>query len=75
MIRRLLPWLAVAAVASASLIFFVWLVLARQVEERVLAMAEIRRAEGYSLTWQNLDIGGFPFYFELGFGEIGRAHV
>ncbi|MSP47823.1 MAG: DUF2125 domain-containing protein [Alphaproteobacteria bacterium] len=67
MIHRLLPRLAIATVASISLIFVAWLILARQIEERVLAWAEMRRAEGYTVAWQTLDVAGFPLSFELAF--------
>lgn len=74
MIRRLLPWVAAIGVAAISLAFFAWLIVAQQIEERTLAWAEARKAEGYTLAWQSFDVGGFPFRFELAFAEprIGR---
>ncbi len=69
MIRRLLPWFAAAVAASTATIFFLWLIFASRVEEGAGLWAEARRAEGFAISWQRLDIGGFPFYFDLGFVE------
>lgn len=69
MIRRLLPWLAAVVAVSTVVIFFLWLIVARQVEDEVRIWAETRRAEGFDVSWQRLDIGGLPFYFDLGFVE------
>lgn len=72
--RRLLPWVAIVGVAAIAMIFLAWLIVAGQIEERAFSWAEARKAEGYTVSWQNLDVGGFPFRFELGFAEprIGR---
>ncbi len=67
MIRRLLPWVAGVGVATISLVFLAWLIVAGQIEERALAWAEMRRAEGYTVTWTSLDVGGFPSRFDLDF--------
>ena len=74
MIRRLLPWVTVVGVATVSLVFLTWLIVAQQLEERALAWADARKAEGYTISWQTLDVGGFPSRFELAFAEprIGR---
>ena len=74
MIRRLLPWVTVVGVATVSLVFLTWLIVAQQIEERALAWANARKAEGYTISWQTLDVGGFPSRFELAFAEprIGR---
>lgn len=74
MTRRFLPWVAIVGVAAISLAFLAWLIVAGQIEERTLAWAEARKAEGYTVSWRSLDVGGFPFRFELGFVEprIGR---
>lgn len=69
MIRRLLPWLAAVMAAASAAIFFLWLIFASRVEEEAGLWAEARRAEGFIVSWQRLDIGGFPFYFDLGFVE------
>lgn len=69
MIRRLVPWIAGLAVAGISVLFLAWLIVAQQIEERAHAWAEARRAEGYTITWQRLDVGGFPLRFALGFVE------
>ena len=69
MIRRRVLWLAAALVVSTAAISFLWLILARQVEDGAGAWAETRRAEGFTVSWQRLDVGGFPFYFDLGFVE------
>jgi hypothetical protein len=67
--RRLFSWVAVAVVASAMLIVVAWLFLARQVEEQVLAWAAMQRAEGHTVAWQTLEVGGFPFSFEVTLAE------
>lgn len=69
MIRRLIPWLAAAVASSTAVIFFLWLIFASRVEDEAGLWAEARRAEGFTVSWQRLDIGGFPFYFDLGFVE------
>ncbi len=69
MIRRVIPWLAAAVAASTATIFFLWLIFASRVEDEAGLWAESRRAEGFIISWQRLDIGGFPFYFDLGFVE------
>ncbi len=55
--------------ASTATIFFLWLIFASRVEEEAGLWAEARRTEGFTVSWQRLDIGGFPFYFDLGFVE------
>ena len=67
--RRFVPWIAVGITALLLAIAALWLFLARQIEGRVVAWAEARRAEGYALIWQRLDLGGFPYRFNLTFVE------
>jgi hypothetical protein len=71
--RRAIRWALVGAAAIASCIAVGWVVLSRQVEAQVAAWAEARRAEGYTLAWSRLDIGGFPLRFTVTLAEARIA--
>lgn len=63
--RRLLSRIVIAIAVAAALGAVGWHLLARQIEGQLLAWAELRRAEGYSLAWQSLSVTGFPTSFVL----------
>jgi len=67
--RRILAWLLAAAIAIAAVVAIGWHVLARQIETQLLAWAEARRAEGYTVAWQSVAVAGFPSSFILTLGQ------
>jgi hypothetical protein len=67
--RRILIRLAVGVAGLAALVCAAWLLMARQVEGQVVLWAEARRAEGYTVAWQHLDVSGFPLSFAVTLAE------
>jgi hypothetical protein len=63
--RPFVSRILVCVVVLAALVAGAWVLLSRQIEGQILAWTEMRRAEGYTVTWTKLDIGGFPFSFDL----------
>lgn len=63
--KRLLIAAAAFLVLALALWSGYWLYAARQVRNAVIAWAEARRAEGLTLVWDRLDIGGYPLAFQI----------
>ncbi|MBX6368308.1 MAG: DUF2125 domain-containing protein, partial [Rhodospirillales bacterium] len=63
--KRLLLSLGALAVLFAALWSGYWIYAARQVREEIVAWAEARRAEGLTLVWDRLDVGGYPLAFRV----------
>lgn len=65
LMKRLLLSLAALAVFFAALWSGYWIHVAREVRGEIVAWAEARRAEGLTLVWDRLDVGGYPLAFRV----------
>jgi len=68
--RKFLIWLCLPAAVALGLYGGYWYWMAGQLRDRIGPWAEIRRAEGYTINWDSVGIGGFPFEFRLRFGHL-----
>ena len=46
-----------------------WFYLAGTLKDGIVRWAEARRADGWSVQWQSLSVGGFPFAWDARFGR------
>lgn len=70
--KRALVVLAGTLALLAALWSGLWIYFAHRLESGIARWAEQRRAHGWTVTWQTLEIGGFPLRWEAHFSD-GRA--
>lgn len=63
--RLLLPLLLLAVAAVAGLYTAYWFVAAGRIRAAVMDWAEARRVAGYTVGWDGIGVGGFPFVFRV----------
>lgn len=63
--KRILFLTVALAVLFAGLWSGYWIYAARQVRGEIVAWADARRADGLTLVWDRLDVGGYPLAFRV----------
>ena len=63
--RIIVAAVALLLVAAAATYAGYWFYIAGRLPETIAGWAEARRAEGYSVRWDSLAIGGFPASFRV----------
>lgn len=68
--RKFLIRLCLLAVVALGFYGGYWYWMAGQLRDRLDPWADSRRADGYTMTWDSVGIGGFPFEFRLRFAHL-----